>query len=113
MQKLHQKKCEVCRVGMPTLSNTEAAKYLGELLGWKKVGRSIKKSFAFKNFKEALVFFNAVAEVAETEGHHPDMSIYKWKYVKLSLTTHAARGLTPNDFIVAAKADLIFKTNHS
>ncbi len=117
MQKLNQRTCEVCRVGTPTLSKEKVTSYLGELLGWKKVGKSIKKSFTFKSFKEALAFFNAVAGVAENEGHHPDMSIYKWKYVKLSFTTHAARGLTTNDFIMAAKADLIsdkvFPRNHS
>lgn len=107
MQNLSQKKCEVCRVGMPTLSNEQATRYAGELLGWKRVGRSIKKNFAFKNFKEALAFFNAVAEVAESEGHHPDMTIYKWKNVRLSFTTHSARGLTVNDFIMAAKVDEI------
>jgi len=66
--------------------------------------KSLGRSFKFKDFEEAMEFVNKVAELAETEGHHPDISI-SWNKVRLTLITHAIKGLSENDFIVAAKAD--------
>ncbi len=104
---LSQKRCEVCHVGTPTLSVKEVQQYLKQVPRWRMGVDCLKQQLRFKNFKEALEFFNKVAAIAEEEGHHPDMSIVRWRDVELSLTTHAARGLTLNDFIVAAKIDAI------
>ena len=62
----------------------------------------IGREFEFKDFKEAMTFVNNVADLAETEGHHPDITIH-WNKVKLDLWTHSVDGLTENDFIVASK----------
>ena len=64
----------------------------------------IGREFEFKDFKEAMTFVNNVADLAETEGHHPDITIH-WNKVKLDLWTHSVDGLTENDFIVASKID--------
>lgn len=68
---------------------------------------SIEKILLFKDFKEAIAFVNKVAEIAETENHHPDILIFGWNKIKLSLTTHAIGGLSENDFVLASKIDLI------
>jgi 4a-hydroxytetrahydrobiopterin dehydratase len=68
--------------------------------------KSISKTFTFKNFMGAMHFANAIAEIAEQEGHHPDLAI-SWGKVGVSLTTHAIKGLSQNDFILAAKIDHI------
>jgi len=68
-----------------------------------KNGR-IEKSYRFRDFKEAMRFVNRVAELAESEGHHPDIYV-SWNRVRLSLTTHSIGGLSDNDFILAAKID--------
>ncbi len=75
--------------------------------GWTHDGSVIKKTFSFKNFKEALVFFNEVAKLADQEDHHPDMGIRGWKYVDMAFSTHAVKGLTENDFIMAAKVEAL------
>lgn len=66
--------------------------------------KRISKKYAFKDFKEALAFVNAVGAIAEQEGHHPDIEL-GWGKVSITLTTHAIGGLSQNDFIVAAKID--------
>lgn len=68
--------------------------------------RSITRSFPFKDFKSALAFANTIGELVEEEWHHPDM-IVAWGRVEVLLTTHSIRGLSENDFIVAAKIDLL------
>lgn len=68
--------------------------------------KKISRSFKFKNFREALAFVNKVGELAETEGHHPDIVIH-YNIVTLELWTHAVGGLSINDFILAAKIDLL------
>ncbi|MBA3732955.1 4a-hydroxytetrahydrobiopterin dehydratase [Patescibacteria group bacterium] len=102
---LSQKKCVVCRANTPILSDVMIAERLGQLRGWTLYRRAIQKTFRFNNFKEALAFFNKVAEISEKEDHHPDMGIYRWRNVDISFTSHAAFGLTENDFIMAAKVD--------
>jgi len=63
----------------------------------------IKKTFVFKDFLEAVEFVNKIADIAEAEGHHPDICIHSYKKVDVELTTHAIGGLSENDFILAAK----------
>ncbi len=69
-------------------------------------GKKIRREFKFKNFKEAMGFVNKVAEIAESEGHHPDIYIF-YNKVDLELLTHAIKGLSTNDFIMASKIELI------
>ncbi|MCI0531753.1 MAG: 4a-hydroxytetrahydrobiopterin dehydratase, partial [candidate division Zixibacteria bacterium] len=69
--------------------------------------KMLEQEFAFKNFKEALKFVNACGEIAEADGHHPNLFLHSWNKVKVTLYTHAIDGLSINDFVVAAKIDKI------
>lgn len=105
MSDLTSKSCTPCKKGTPPLPATEAQKLLGQLKGWRIAdGKRLDKEYKFPNFRTALAFTNAVGEIAEEEGHHPDIQL-GWGRVKLEIWTHAAGGLTENDFILAAKAD--------
>ena len=83
---------------------------LDKLSGWSlaRQGKGIFKEYAFKDFADALAFVNKIGEVAEAEGHHPDITL-SWGKVGVALTTHAIQGLSVNDFIVAAKVDALQK----
>lgn len=100
---LAQKKCVPCEGGMEPLAKEAASELLKKVGGWELHDAiQVKKKFKFRNFKEAIAFVNRVAEIADEEGHHPDIHIY-YNRVELVLTTHAIGGLSENDFIMAAK----------
>ncbi len=95
--------CTPCRGGTPPLGPEEFQPLLRQLHGWQvQDGKKIAKSYRFKNFIEAVAFVDAIVPVAE--GHHPDLLV-KWGEVRVYLWTHAASGLTENDFVMAAKID--------
>ena len=102
---LTKKHCVPCEGGIPPMNKKEAEKYLKEVKGWQLSGNKIEKELKFKNFKKAMEFVNTVADLAEEEGHHPDILVYSWNKVKLMTYTHAIGGLSENDFILAAKID--------
>lgn len=104
MTELADQHCTACRGGTPPMSRADAAGRVGDLPGWAldEDGRRIERSFKFRNFVQALGFVNRIGEVAEAEGHHPDLAL-GWGYVRVTLYTHAIGGLHENDFIVAAK----------
>jgi len=97
-----------CEGNEPPLTSAQIAKYIAQVSDeWEVLDNlKIRKRFKFKNFMEAIGFVNRVAEIAEEEGHHPDM-IINYNRVTISLTTHAIGGLSQNDFIMAAKIDNI------
>jgi 4a-hydroxytetrahydrobiopterin dehydratase len=103
---LASRRCEPCEKGTPPLEESEAAELQQSLdPGWTREGnKSLHRSFKFPNFRDAFGFATRVALLAEGEGHHPDFEL-GWGRVALTLTTHAAGGLTSNDFIMAAKVD--------
>ncbi len=104
---LKRKKCIGCEKGnVKVLDKNEAQDFLDEVLGWSmnKGATEISKEFIFKDFVQAVDFVNAVADIAEGEGHHPNIKIV-YNKVRLDLSTHAVEGLTENDFIVASKID--------
>lgn len=106
MTELSQKKCIPCRGGVPPLKGIEL-QAIYEQLGndWKIIDEHhLEKEFTFKNFREALTFTNQVGELAEQEGHHPDIYL-AWGKVKVTTWTHKIDGLTESDFILAAKID--------
>ncbi len=105
---LTNQKCVPCEVGGVPLTKEEATFYMKDVSEWTLAEdiTLISRLFKFKDFVEAMVFVNKVAELAEKEGHHPDIKIV-WNKVTIELTTHAVRGLSVNDFIVAAKIDAI------
>lgn len=106
MTDLSQKKCVPCEGGVPPMPDDEIAAHLQEVDEWRAVEQTkIIKTYEFKDFAAALRFVNQVGEIAEAEGHHPDIEIFGWNKVKITLSTHAIGGLSLNDFIVAAKID--------
>jgi len=106
--KLETQKCQPSKQGEPPLKGDALKEFLDQLgEGWKIVdGKQLEKDYAFKNFRDALAFTNRVGELAEQENHHPDIFL-AWGKVKLNLWTHSVGGLSPNDFILAAKADAV------
>lgn len=104
---LTQKKCVPCEGGVPRLGPDEAAALLASVDGWSIVGEKLVKHHRFRDFRAAMAFVNAIAEVAEEEGHHPDFMVRDWNCVDVSIWTHAIGGLSENDFILAAKIDRI------
>ena len=106
MNDLKNQRCVPCEGTIKPMSTEEAQAILALTHGWSIVGdgKKISKDFVFADFKEAMVFVNKVAEIAESEGHHPDIFMW-WNKVTLLLWTHAAEGLTTNDFIIAAKVN--------
>jgi 4a-hydroxytetrahydrobiopterin dehydratase len=93
---------------MPPCTRDEATILLKQINGWTLSGdaRWISKEFKFKDFAEALAFTDKVGAIAEADGHHPDIQL-SWGKVVIELTTHAIKGLSENDFIIAAKIDKI------
>ncbi len=105
-EELAKRRCEVCVPGTPPLDEDRAAELHAQIdSGWERDGNQrLRREFSFKNFRDAFGFLTRVALIAEAEGHHPDCEV-GWGRVAVELTTHAAKGLTDNDFIVAAKID--------
>jgi 4a-hydroxytetrahydrobiopterin dehydratase len=89
---------------MPKLTAAQIKSALIAVPDWKKTGATIARTFAFKDFPDAIRFVHAVAKVAEQAGHHPDIDI-RWNKVALTLTTHSAGGLTKKDFKLARQFD--------
>jgi len=106
-EQLISKKCKPCEGGVDPCSLTDAEIQLGNLPGWTLTheGQRIRKDWTVKHFMEGMNFFNQVAEVAEADGHHPDLHIEGYRNVSIELWTHAIGGLSENDFILAAKID--------
>jgi 4a-hydroxytetrahydrobiopterin dehydratase len=105
-----QKKCVPCEGGAKPLPSKTVREYLTETPNWRTDWRNRKlyKQFVFKNFLEAMSFLNQVADVAESEGHHPDFTVH-YNKVDFVIWTHAVGGLSENDFILAAKIDALKK----
>jgi 4a-hydroxytetrahydrobiopterin dehydratase len=107
---LLSRRCVACEKGTPPLTEEQASLYLPQVPGWEiREGKSIRRRFSFKDFREAMAFVNRIAELAEEEGHHPDFFL-SYNRVRVDLTTHAIGGLSENDFILAAKIDRIAVT---
>ncbi len=88
---------------MKPMTRTEALKHLKSVQGWRLSGKSIYLETKFRDFRQAMRFIVGVGRIAEAENHHPDICLYSWNRVRLTLSTHAISGLSVNDFIVAAK----------
>ena len=102
---LATKHCVPCEGGTTPMAPTAAEAYVAQVPGWRLVAGDplkIARDLKFNDFSRAMAFVNRVAEVAEAEGHHPDLCV-SWNRVKLELVTHAIGGLSENDFIMAAK----------
>jgi 4a-hydroxytetrahydrobiopterin dehydratase len=109
---LAQRKCKPCDGSVTALTRDGAAAMLAQLdAGWSLSAdaRSIRRELSFKDFYRTMSFVNAVAHVANIEDHHPDLEV-GYNYCHIVYTTHAIHGLSENDFICAAKMDLIPRT---
>jgi len=105
---LKNQKCQACSGNTPKFDEKQISDNLSKLNSWSvnDEQKMIYKKFNFKTFKQALNFTNKVGEIADLEGHHPDISL-GWGYALIMLHTHAIQGLSINDFIIAAKIDEI------
>lgn len=109
MSDLAEKRCEPCEGGTTPLDREEAEKLLKQVHGdWElsEDGTTIRRDFKFKGFYKTMAFVNAVAWIANQEGHHPDLEV-GYNHCLINLTTHAIGGLSENDFICAAKYDAL------
>jgi 4a-hydroxytetrahydrobiopterin dehydratase len=103
MTDLASKTCVPCRGGTPPLKGEELDDLWRQIPGWEVVEEHhLRRRFRFKNFREALDFVNRVGELAEEQGHHPDVR-FGWGYAEVTVYTHKIDGLTESDFILAAK----------
>lgn len=107
---LAKKRCAPCEGGVKPFTRSEAKRYLKELDGWQLSGNKITKRLVFRDFMALIRFVNALAKLAEREGHHPDFTVHYSK-LDLEIWTHAISGLSENDFILAAKIDKLYKTS--
>jgi len=104
-EQLLNKKCVPCEGDISPLKGEELHEFLSQVSGWEEVTEHhITKTYQFPNFVTALAFVNQIGEIAELEGHHPDI-LLSWGKVVVTLWTHAINGLSENDFILAAKID--------
>ncbi|RMH10095.1 MAG: 4a-hydroxytetrahydrobiopterin dehydratase [Nitrospirae bacterium] len=109
---LADQKCVPCRGGVPPLEPAKVQELLGQLdAGWtvNKDGH-LERTYTFPNFAKALEFVNTVGQIAEEEGHHPDLHL-AWGKCKVEVWTHKINGLTESDFYLAAKADRAFASH--
>jgi 4a-hydroxytetrahydrobiopterin dehydratase len=108
---LTTKSCTPCRGGVPPLPPQKVEEFRPQVPDWevRDDARRIERTFRFRTFAEALALVQRVGELAEAEGHHPDIS-FGWGYATVSLQTKKIKGLHENDFIMAAKVDEIAAT---
>ena len=108
MSSLEEKKCIPCEGGLDAMNEARAKEFQEHTPNWQIIddNKKIYREFKFKNFRQALAFVNQAGEIAEGEGHHPDIEL-GWGYVNITIQTHAINGLHENDFILAVKIDKI------
>jgi 4a-hydroxytetrahydrobiopterin dehydratase len=106
---LIQKKCVPCEGGVAPLSREVAEATVRNVEGWTldPDARRISRSWTMKDFMAGIDFFNKVAALAEEEDHHPDLHLEGYRKLTIALSTHAVKGLTENDFILAAKINRV------
>ena len=111
LEQLNAGHCGPCEGGVAAIEIQEAQLQLKILEGWSlgENAKSIFKSWNCKNFVKSLAFCNRIGELAESEGHHPDLHLTGYRHVQVVLTTHAISGLSANDFMMAAKIDALNK----
>jgi len=107
MSELTKKQCVPCRGGVPPLTADQIIPLIDQLHGWEVIqNHHLYKAWSFPDFVSALAFVNRVGELAEREGHHPDIYL-TWGRVEIKIYTHKIDGLTESDFVLAAKIDEI------
>ena len=107
LEQLSAKRCSACEGDIAKLSAEQGRELIQALDGWQITGDGlrIRKDWQMKNFMAGMDFFNRVAQLAEEEGHHPDLHLDDYRHAWIEIWTHAIGGLSENDFILAAKID--------
>jgi len=107
---LNSKHCVPCEGGVPALTEKEVATLLKQIDNWSVNAdhTEIQKTFTFKGYYKTISFVNAIAWIAQAQGHHPDLEV-SYNRCVVRFTTHAIKGLSENDFICAAKVDALLK----
>lgn len=108
-EELRDQKCQPCEGGVNPYQREDAEKQLERLEEWELSpdAKRIRRAWSVQDFAAGMKFLTDVAQIAEDEGHHPDLSLQNYREVTIELTTHAIDGLSTNDFIVAARIDAI------
>ena len=108
MTTLSQASCEACRIGAPTVDDTEARELLTQIPEWSLIEvddiKQLQRQYKFKNFVTAMAFANELAEISAAEGHHPGILV-EWGKATVTWWSHSIKGLHRNDFVMAAKTD--------
>lgn len=112
MNDLASNRCEACRAGAPQVTAEEIKAFSAQVPDWQIVSedgiRKLRREYKFPNFVDALAYTNRVGEIAEEEGHHPDL-LTEWGKVTVTWWSHKIRGLHRNDYIMAAKCDELYR----
>ena len=107
MSDLANRTCVPCNARTPTLAGEKLQSFANEVPEWEVVeGHYLRRRYSFRNFRDALNFVNRVGEVAEGQGHHPEIE-FGWGYAEVRVWTHAIDGLSENDFVLAARVDAL------
>ena len=107
MSDLANKTCVPCNAQTPTLTGEKLQSFANEVPEWEVVeGHHLRRRYPFRNFRDALDFVDRVGEVAEGQGHHPEIE-FGWGYAEVRVWTHAIDGLSENDFVLAARIDAL------
>ena len=105
MADLAERECVPCRGGVPPLKGEEIEKLLQQLEGWQVIDEHhLQKIYCFKDFRDSLEFVNRMGNLAEQQGHHPDIC-FGWGKAEVTIWTHKIDGLSESDFVLAAKID--------
>jgi 4a-hydroxytetrahydrobiopterin dehydratase len=105
MAELSERQCVPCRGGVPPLKGEEIENLLRQLEGWQVANEHhLQRTYRFRDFRESLQFVNRIGELAEEQGHHPDIC-FGWGKADVTIWTHKIDGLTESDFVLAAKID--------
>lgn len=105
MTDLAERQCVPCRGGVPALTAEEIQPLAAQVPGWQVVdAHHLLRAFKFADFRQTLDFVNRIGELAEAQGHHPDIC-FGWGKADVSIWTHKIDGLTESDFVLAAKID--------
>jgi 4a-hydroxytetrahydrobiopterin dehydratase len=106
MDDLRAKRCLPCEGGVPKLDVAAITELLAAVPAWRVADDRLHRRYLFPHFMDGIRFIDRVAELAEAEGHHPDLAVH-YRQVDVTIWTHAVGGLTENDFILAAKIDAL------
>ena len=103
MSDLTEQHCAPCEGGMPPLDDAEVQERLLDVVDWRVEDGKLVRDIQSRTFKQVLALVNRIGELAESEGHHPDLWIHDWNRLQIHLWTHSIGGLSLNDFILSAK----------